>query len=322
MYIKTLKSILIVTTAILMFGAAGSTPASQAADQMAAAPGHWVRLIADEGIKFTNMGPGSLAVDNQERPHIAYGGSSLNYAHLKNGTWRLEVVDDSADVGEFTSIVVDAHGDPRISYYDRQAGDLKFATFNGPEDVWELETVDSSGDSGPYSALVLDLNGDPNIAYLDDETDDLRFAQWNSVDDEWDLQTIDSNGKVGFFVAMDISSSGVRHIVYYDDSNDQLKWARSANNIWSVNVIDSDPLVGTYADVFVDTSGNPHVSYYDAANDDLKYAQWNGGSWVIGVADNGGGQYTSIAVDDQFSPQISYRRGTALRIARKPLLSW
>src|SRR5262249_34898063 len=53
----------------------------------------------------------------------------------------------------------------------------------------------------------------------------------------------------------------------------------------------------------------PRISYYDTTNFDLKYASKSGAVWTLEIVDAPGnlGAYTSIALDAQGNPRISYQ---------------
>ncbi|GAF86726.1 unnamed protein product, partial [marine sediment metagenome] len=57
--------------------------------------------------------------------------------------WNIYVVDSEGDVGLYTSVAVDAEGNPHMSYLNLTTCDLKYATWTGSE--WFTETVDSDG---------------------------------------------------------------------------------------------------------------------------------------------------------------------------------
>jgi hypothetical protein len=87
----------------------------------------------------------SIAVDDNNRPHISYTGDDgdsycLKYAVWTGTYWDLQVVDyESGRVGEFNSLKLDSLGYPHISYYDYYGDYLKYAYWNG--ETWEIEIV-------------------------------------------------------------------------------------------------------------------------------------------------------------------------------------
>ncbi|MEW6182916.1 MAG: Ig-like domain-containing protein [Bacillota bacterium] len=63
-------------------------------------------------------------------PHISYydiTNTALKYAYKDASGWHAETVDNSASVGQYTSIVLDVSGSPYISYYDATNFDLRCA---------------------------------------------------------------------------------------------------------------------------------------------------------------------------------------------------
>lgn len=73
----------------------------------------------------------SIAVDHSGGVHICYMKDyDLRYAYNSGkgfSTWVTQTVDGgTAHVGEFCSLKLDANGKPRIAYFDRDNGDLKF----------------------------------------------------------------------------------------------------------------------------------------------------------------------------------------------------
>ena len=66
--------------------------------------------------------------------HISYQDAyeDLRYATKVAGTWRLELVDDAAGTGAFTSIALDTDGYVHIGYMDLFRGDLRYARTLAP----------------------------------------------------------------------------------------------------------------------------------------------------------------------------------------------
>jgi hypothetical protein len=85
----------------------------------------------------------------------------------KPGDYRSGVSDPGPDVGLYTSIALTRSGDPRIAYFDRSNGALKYASGPGH---FANHTVQASPDGtvevGLYAALTLDANDIPSIAYM------------------------------------------------------------------------------------------------------------------------------------------------------------
>jgi hypothetical protein len=66
--------------------------------------------------------------------YLDEAGFDLKYAYRKAAqAWKLQTVDSAGDVGEFTSITVDAEGNAHISYYDKTNADLKYGLVAAPE---------------------------------------------------------------------------------------------------------------------------------------------------------------------------------------------
>ncbi len=104
-------------------------------------------------------------------------------------------------------------------------------------------------------------------------------------------------------------------------------------NDWVTWTVDDAGDVGTWASLALDQAGRSHVSYYDATNYDLRYALRDSEGWHIEVVDTvqWAGGYTSIAVDGDGCPHISYRRYEyywpgpgieTLRYAHKDVSGW
>jgi hypothetical protein len=85
-------------------------------------------------------------------------------------SWRHGETDSGPDVGLWTSIQLDASGNPMVSYYDATNGALKFASSPDGGTTWNVHTVmqAAQSDIGRYSKMVL-LDGKPTIAFLVEE---------------------------------------------------------------------------------------------------------------------------------------------------------
>lgn len=255
------------------------------------------------------------------------------------GPWSIQTVDSGGKVGQYSSVALDAVGNPAISYYDQTYGDLKYASWNGT--AWVITTVDASRRSsggwsfwgwgnqwdhdygyqkwyhgtekvGEHSSLAFDRNGNPRISYYDESNKDLKYAAWDGS--QWVITTVDGNN-------------------YKKGNQRGCNWDGDHGRYQSSSVD-----VGEYSSLALDSSDKPRISYYDKTNDDLKYAAWDGTKWVITTVDASKrdnddhswgwgwswgsdhdsdytkyyhgtgkvGEYSSLALDSNGKPRISY----------------
>jgi hypothetical protein len=89
--------------------------------------------------------------------------------------WIITTVESTGNVGSFTSLAFGPDGQPAISHYDAENGELEFARFNGSS--WTTQTVESVGSLGRDTSLAFGPDGQPAISYHDDTDNDLKFAR-------------------------------------------------------------------------------------------------------------------------------------------------
>ena len=256
----------------------------------------------------------SIALDSKDNPHISYQYTrrsahidELNYAMWNGSAWNIETVEDTITVGEYTSIALDSHDYPHISYLESDNGWLKYAMWNGS--MWNMEIVDSSHSYvGDFSSIALDSKDYPHISYRDEYNNgDLKYAMWNGS--AWNIETVDSVDRVGKFTSITLDSNDNPHISYSDGyPNYDLKYAMWNGSAWNIETVDSTGDVGAWTSIALDSNDNPHISYLGYTNDDLKYARWIGTEWHIEIVDSTDdvGGFSSIELDRNDNPHVSY----------------
>ncbi len=300
--------------------------------------------LADDVGQYT-----SLKLDSLGNPHISYydvTNTSLKYAYLQDGAWRIQSVDGTGanqDFGKYSSLALDSTGRPRISYYDATNGDLRYAQGSAATNpVFTKSIVESAGDVGQYSSLALDGNGLPRIAYYDATNGQLRYAEGSAaVNPTWFTDVVDTVSDTGRYCSLALNSAGLPRIAYYDVTGGDLKYAEGdgpVSPIWTFYTIDSAGNVGSFASLrlhglddqlhLIDAADplndRPRIAYYDATNGDLKYAVGNAATdpaWSTStldgmVAESGAqvydvGQFCSLCLDSSGDAHISYYDATA-----------
>ena len=276
----------------------------------------------------------SMVLDASGRPHVAFyhrshkidddreetvgalmysrgalEGSSAKFSPQRvDGDVRRE---GYQNVGLYTSIALGSDGHPRISYYDKTGGDLKYAWHDGKS--WRMETVDMNGDVGLYTDLALTSDNQPVIAYYDSTHGDLKLARFTG--DTWNIQVVDDGAGTDVGKWPDLVLDGnTATIAYYDVTAGNLLLTSGDNfSFATTEIVDgtADTDVGRWASLVV-RGADVHIAYEDYTNHHLKYAvREGGGAWNIMSADTSEwvGPDTSLVVDSNGQPHIAYFDG-------------
>ncbi|MFA4849293.1 MAG: IPT/TIG domain-containing protein [Methanoregula sp.] len=225
------------------------------------------------------------------------------------GPWSTQTVDSNGKVGQYSSVALDAAGNPAISYYDQTYGDLKYASWDGSK--WIFSTIDCS-------------RSEPKNKW--------HFWDWghDRTQDREYITCFHGTEKVGKYSSLAFDNTGKPRISYYDESRGDLKYAAWDGSKWVVTTVDNSGKVGEFSSLAFDSTGKPRISYYDESKGNLKYASWDGSRWIIttvdGSKDERGhiwnnwdcdrdrvddrskkvGEYSSLALDSTGKPRISY----------------
>jgi len=289
----------------------------------------------------------SIAIGTDGNPVVSYyasttsfGTSTLNVLKCGNPSCtygnNATTVDSTGGVGQYSSIAIGTDGNPVISYYDNNNGNLKVVKCGNPSCTSgnTITTVHASTteEVGYYTSIAIGTDGNPVIAYYDANPDTngiLMVAKCgNSSCTSGNTTSTVDTAWAGYDTSIAVPPDGNPVISYGAWSPIRLKVVKcgdsscsSSNTITTLD-LDSDVF---YTSLAIPADGNPVIAYYDYNNGDLKVAKCGNSSCtsgnttttVVSTTDDLG-NFVSIAIGTDGLPVISYQDATskALKITK------
>ena len=174
------------------------TPTDTAVEAVDGDAGEYARLvIAEDGTEY-----------------IAFYDRAWGALRLASGNasgYGVEIVDDTADVGQWPDMLVSG-ANVTIAYQDITNQDLKLAQ-GRPGSAWTLETLDAGDHVGADTALY--VNGsDPAVLYFDGANNDMKFVRKSGG--AWAAETVVGAGLATGYHNETVTIEGVRYVACYD----------------------------------------------------------------------------------------------------------
>ena len=125
----------------------------------------------------------SLALDQMDTPHISYARygedigdfpNDLRYAVKQGGVWQTSALTTQGAVGYYSSIALDTHNNPHISYADQSQTAVRYIWWDGT--TWRDSFVAHSVPVSGSTSLKLDKHDQPHVAYCDDTASTINYA--------------------------------------------------------------------------------------------------------------------------------------------------
>lgn len=229
---------------------------------------------------------------------VCAGGSSLSW-------YRTTV--EVGSVGQFTSIALDASGNPAIAYYAQQTADVKLAT-RDDSGAWTLQTVDSAGSVGRGTSLAFTPQGAPVITYFDNTNGALKSAE--KANGTWTFQVVASGTTLAGVTSLAVEPDGTRTVAWITTAG-ALMVASSSGASWSVVPLATK--ASGLVSLALDGSGEPAIAFGRAPvvawQNEMWYVAREGGVWTAPVKIESGGRfgaYASLRFTSAGLPIIAY----------------
>lgn len=276
-----------------------------------------------EPVGLSSLGYGSsIAVDSQDRPHVAYiqdeQNAQLIYAYLDGSEWISSTI-ASAWPGLSVSLTLDEADTAHIAL-----GGQYFAIGNGQAMVKSAAGAMYS----TYSAIALDGEGRPAISYLGQGN--MICKRWDG--DQWVSDLVDDGGRSGLNSSIDVAGYGDARISYYTASGMDgaaIRYAQRDDMSWAAETITKTympqyPHSAYDTSLALDSRKRPHVAFWysDYYSDGLYYGYKAGESWQIEQIADDASSPNDLVLDSSDRPHIAFTDSAILWYGRREADGW
>lgn len=263
----------------------------------------------------------SLALDGAGNPVVSYydrTNNTLKVMHCNDpdcaGGDESITSPDPGSSGAFTSLELDAAGNPVVSYFDNN--NLKVLHCNDPNCAGGDESITSPGVGGNFTSLELDAAGNPVVSSGGSAVMLLHCNDPDCAGGDESITSPDTPCQcAGQSLALDGSGNPV--VSYMSYLTGELKVLRCddpncAGGGDTVTPQDVGTNVQLESSLQLDGSGNPMVSYFGSDDSDLRILHCNdpqctGGDESIEVPDTDiGVGHPSLVLDAAGNPIVIY----------------
>jgi hypothetical protein len=170
---------------------------------------------------------------------------------------------------------------------------------------WSTEDIDVSGTS---SSVIADQQGNLHVSYYVAQGGQVKYAFRPVGDSKWYKMTLERSLGV-LETKITVDPDGNPHICY---TPRVIKYAHWTGRKWLTQEVDPGTgLIAYSCSIRVTRDGRPLMTWYLESGTYLRYAILQDGVWLARSIEGGDsypGKWTSIALDENGYPRISYSR--------------
>lgn len=241
------------------------------------------------------------------------------------------------DVGLYASLALDPLDRPRVAYFDRTNGRLRYAAKTA--EGWRVEEVPQLGSgehvAGRGASLSLDSQGLPRIAFLDEDLGGVMLAR--KVDaDSWVVEQVHAcapedpwpgelSAEPGRLISLVLDQRDSELVAFHDVCSGGLELATRTAEGFGLVSLDQGPGAGLWVSAALDGDGRVAVAYHHRGQGTLRYAWSEAGAVKTAEVDPGRrvdqagaqrrwpvGQHCALAFGNDGLPRILYLDGQGL----------
>jgi hypothetical protein len=276
----------------------------------------------------TPFGVGTIAVDSNNNPHVAYthregknAVSYVTYASWNGTSWQNKRITE----GGVLDLKLDSNNNPYVLYTadGYYAGSSALFCASWADQEWQIQVV-TQNFGGMSASLALDSNKNPHVIYrralqggIPANTATLYYAVLDGPQPR--VMTVDSPISYSDPVHLALDSNDNPHITYGVDNpsvdgntgSQTLKYATLNASGWNIQTVFTD--IEDYGNMVLDSHGYPHFTYFRSnpphsnLGNNLTIASWNGSNWNSQtVLSNISSGRIYLALDSHDYPSIDY----------------
>lgn len=265
--------------------------------------GNEVRLATRSGGAWTqqtiqggNIWNLALAVDSQDRPHVAFSdidADVLYYGVRDSGTWTMEAAYSQQYLSaRSVSLQVDSQDRAHLAFvYNHDV------YYDGREATgWNMQKQTAIGSAISVSLGLFGADSPVMSIRTDEPNDpannnsDLGFAEWDGS--TWQVDIIEDEYLSGGSNVLAVDAAGQPHILYSRSDGTSsvgvagtMKYARRTTSGWQVEILEGSYDGGLESRLVLDANERPHVAHLDDNSNAIRYGYWDGNRWLYHTVD-------------------------------------